>query len=142
MTITTEEKADWLARVDLFSGIDQDGLRRVAELAGEIQFPQGRHIVQQGLVGNGLYILVGGAADVVRSGEVLATLQPGDFFGELAVIDQMPRSASVVASEPTTCLALASWDLLDLLAREPRISLNLLRTLATRLRSAQEHHRH
>jgi CRP/FNR family cyclic AMP-dependent transcriptional regulator len=142
MTITTHEKADWLARVDLFSGIDQPGLERVAELAGEIEFPPGRHIVQQGLVGNGLYILVSGAADVVHSGEVLATLRPGDFFGELAVIDQMPRSASVVAREHTRCLALASWDLLALLGREPRISLNLLRTLASRLRAAQEHHRH
>ena len=142
MPITTAGKADWLSRVDLFSGVAREELERIADLSGEIDFPAGRHIVQQGFVGNGLYIIVTGRARVVRGDDTLAELGPGDFFGELAVIDQQPRLASVVAMEPTTCLALASWDLLRLLETDPRICLNLLRALAERLRQAQEHHRH
>lgn len=142
MPIATVDKAEWLGRVGLFSGVERSHLERVAELAGEITFPPGRYIVLQGLVGNGLYVIVSGRARVVRGDDTLAELGPGDFFGELSVIDQGPRLASVVAVERTTCLGIASWDLLALLEREPRMSLNLLRALATRLRESQAHHTH
>jgi CRP-like cAMP-binding protein len=98
--------------------------------------------VLQGQVGNGLYIVVSGAARVVQGADVLARLGPGDFFGELAVIDQQPRSASAYAEGPSSCLALASWDLMALLAEEPALALNLLRELASRLRRADAQLRH
>jgi len=73
---------------------------------------------------------------------VVAMLGPGDFFGELSVLDGRPRVAQVVADGPTTCLALASWDLEALLLEDPKISLALLRGLAGRLRDVTEAHRH
>ena len=73
---------------------------------------------------------------------MIAELGPGDFFGELSVIDQMPRLATVIAVEPSTCLALASWDLIAEIERDPKLALNLLRALALRLRAAREEHRH
>jgi CRP-like cAMP-binding protein len=85
---------------------------------------------------------VTGSAQVQRGSDELASLGPGDFFGELGVIDQMPRMASVVAIEPVTCLALASWDLIKLLEQEPAISINLLRELAARLRALGTQHHH
>jgi CRP/FNR family transcriptional regulator, cyclic AMP receptor protein len=142
MALSTQEKAAWLGRVQLFHGASPTSIDRLAEVTGEIDFPAGRHIVQQGMVGNGLYILVSGTARVVQGDDLLARLGPGDFFGELAVIDQMPRTASVVAEEPVTCLALASWDLIALLEQDPHLALNLLRELALRLRAADEQHRH
>ncbi len=96
----------------------------------------GQAVVQQGQVGNGLYIVVSGAVRVVAGSEVLARLGPGEFLGELSVIDQQPRSASAIADGPTVCLALASWDLIELLAQDSELALNLLRELAGRLRRA------
>jgi CRP-like cAMP-binding protein len=142
MALTTEEKMAWLERVELFKGLPADAMRRIAERCGEIDFPPGRHIVTQGMIGNGLYIVVAGRARVVKGDEVVAELGPGDFFGELSVIDQLPRMASVIADEPTTCLALASWDLIAEIERDPQLALNLLRGLALRLRAAGEQHRH
>jgi CRP/FNR family cyclic AMP-dependent transcriptional regulator len=140
--ITAVEKASWLARVPLFAGISGESMARLAEVAGEQQFPAGSYIVRQGQIGTGLYIIMSGSAHVIRGSEELAVLGEGDFFGELAVVDQQPRMASVQAETAVTCLALASWDLLDLLERDPQLSLNLIKALAERLRSVGEHHRH
>lgn len=138
MALTLEEKVSWLERVELFRGCPSESLRRVAEVAGEIEFPAGHHIVQQGYVGNGLYMIVAGRVRIVRGDEMLAVLGSGEFFGELAVIDQEPRLASAIAEEPTTCLALASWDLIATLEEDPQLALNLLRELAKRLRACGE----
>jgi CRP-like cAMP-binding protein len=78
----------------------------------------------------------------VRDGESIATLGPGDFFGELSVLDGKPRNAQVVTIGPTTCLALASWDFEAVLLAEPKVTLAILRGLATRLRELTEATRH
>jgi CRP/FNR family cyclic AMP-dependent transcriptional regulator len=140
--ITAVQKASALGRVPLFAGISDESMARLAEVAGEQDFPAGTFIVRQGQVGTGLYIIITGQARVIRGSEDLAVLGPSDFFGELAVIDQQPRMASVQAETDTTCLALASWDLLALLERDPALSLNLIKALAERLRSAGERHHH
>jgi CRP-like cAMP-binding protein len=142
MPLSTEERRSWLGRVPLFTDCPPASLARVADAAGELEFPDGHLIVQRGQVGNGLYIVVSGAALVMRGSEPLARLGPGDFFGELAVLDQQPRIASVVAQGPTSCLALASWDLLALLERDSQLALNMLQELARRLRGADEQPRH
>jgi CRP/FNR family transcriptional regulator, cyclic AMP receptor protein len=142
MPISREEKAAALGRVPLFQGISQASLERLTDATGEVAFPAGQFIVRQGQVGSGLYIIVSGAARVVSGSRELARLGPGDFVGELAVVDQQPRLASVQAEEDTVCLALASWDLLELLRSDPALALNLIRGLAARLRSVTEQHRH
>jgi CRP/FNR family transcriptional regulator len=140
--ITASQKATWLARVPLFAGISDESMERLAEVAGELEFARGSFIVRQGQVGTGLYVMLEGTASVIRGTDELATLTEGDFFGELAVVDQQPRSASVRAETEVRCLALASWDLLALLERDPALSLNLIKALAERLRSAGERHHH
>lgn len=142
MPLTPEEKAAVLARLPLFEGISEDSLARLTAVVGEQDFAGGQFIVRQGQVGTGLYVLLAGSVTVERGSDELAVLGPGDFFGELAVIDQRPRGASVKAIEPTRCLALASWDLLDLLERDPKLSLNLIRGLVARIRSQGEHPHH
>ena len=118
-------------------------MSRLASVAGEQEFAAGAFIVRQGQVGTGLYLIVDGSVNVVRgAGDVVATLKPGDFFGELSVVDQQPRNANVQATEPTTVLAVASWDLLSLLEHDPALALNMIKGLAARVRAAGEQHRH
>jgi CRP/FNR family transcriptional regulator, cyclic AMP receptor protein len=142
MTVSTDDKAAALGRVPLFEGISDESMRRLTGVAGEVSFSDGQFIVRQGQVGTGLYVILRGAARVIKGSDELAELGEGDFFGELSVIDQQPRTASVQSVGGTTCLAVASWDLLDLLASDSALSLNLIRGLAQRIRSAGEHHRH
>ena len=139
VSLTSADKRRWLEQVPLFHGAAADVLDRLAEASGEIEFGAGQPIVLQGQVGNGLYVVVAGTARIVKGDAELARLGAGDFFGELSVIDQQPRNASAYAVEATTCLTLASWDLLAMLERDPRLALNMLRELAARLRRADEY---
>jgi len=143
MTITTDRRSELLARCPLFVGIDQPDLTALADLATEVSFPAGRVIARQGEIGTGFFLVVTGLVRVVRDGEEVADLGPGEFFGELSVIDGLPRIAQVVSVEPTVCLALATWDFERVLLGQPRLALAILRGLATRLRSVTEQqHRH
>ena len=140
MSLTTDHRVDLLRTVALFDGIDGDGLARIADRAIEVDFPADRTIVRQGEVGTGFFLVVSGRARVVRDGATIAELGPGDFFGELSLLDGEPRIATVTAEVPTTCLALASWEFETLLEAEPPLA--ILRGVARRLRSVSEEHRH
>ena len=142
MTLTRDRRSALLSAATLFDGLDNEAMERIAAVAVEVEFPADHVIARQGEIGTGFFVIASGRARVVRDGETLATLGPGDFFGELSVLDGRPRVAQVVADGPTTCLALASWDLEALLLEDPKISLALLRGLAGRLRDVTEAHRH
>ena len=142
MSLTHERRAELLAGCPLFKGIDQAGLASLAELATSVDFPVGRVIARQGEIGTGFFVVFTGAVRVVRDGAVVARLGPGEFFGELSVLDRMPRNASVIADQPTTCLALASWDFEKVLLQQPALALTILREVATRLREVTDSTRH
>jgi CRP/FNR family cyclic AMP-dependent transcriptional regulator len=142
MILTRDRRSALLSAATLFDGLDNEAMERIAAVAVEVEFPADHVIARQGEIGTGFFVIASGRARVVRDGETLATLGPGDFFGELSVLDGRPRVAQVVADGPTTCLALASWDLEALLLEDPKISLALLRGLAGRLRDVTEAHRH
>lgn len=142
MTLTLDRKAELLSAARLFDGVDADGMDRIAAVAIEVEFPTDHVIARQGEIGTGFFIVVSGGARVVRDGNTVATLGPGDFFGELSVLDGKPRNAQVVSVGPTTCLALATWDFEAVLSAEPKVALAILRGLAARLRDHTEtvHH--
>lgn len=142
MPMTAKKKRELLRAVGLFAEMPDRSLRAIAAKALDIDFASGQYIVRQGQVGTGFYLITAGRAKVVRGGQVLNRLGPGDFFGELSVLDQQPRVAHVIAEEPTSCLALASWDFTGLLEENPKIALSLLREVARRLRAASDSHRH
>jgi CRP/FNR family transcriptional regulator, cyclic AMP receptor protein len=142
MTLTTDRKIELLGTVALFDGIGPDGLAAVAEQAEEVDFPAGRLIVRQGEIGTGFFLIMAGRTRVVRDGETLAELGPGEFFGELSLLDGEPRIAAVVSETSTTCLAIPSWKFDTLLESQPRIAIALLRGVARRLRNVTEEHRH
>ena len=142
MTLTRDRRSALLSAAALFDGLDTEAMERIAAVAVEVDFPSEHVIARQGEIGTGFFVIASGAARVVRDGETVATLGPGDFFGELSVLDGRPRIAQVIADGPTACLALASWDFEALLLDEPKITLALLRGLAGRLRDLTEAHRH
>jgi CRP-like cAMP-binding protein len=142
MPLTSQEKRAKLESVPLFRDCSAEVLDRLAGTTAEFQFAADAPIVQQGQVGNGLYIVVSGGVSIVAGSDQLARLGPGDFFGELSVIDQQPRTASAYAVGETVCLALASWDLMAVLEQDPHVSINLLKGLAARLRAADAQLRH
>jgi len=134
VSLTREEKIAWLGQVPLFAGCSPEIVERLADASGELTFGAGQVVVQQGQVGNGLYIVVSGEVRIVAGDDELARLGSGETIGELSVIDQRPRAASAVAASDTVCLALASWDLISMLERDSNLAMNLRRELAGRLR--------
>jgi CRP/FNR family cyclic AMP-dependent transcriptional regulator len=142
MTLTHDRRVELLAGCPLFKGIDDDGLAALAERATQVDFPAGHVIARQGEIGTGFFVVIDGQVRVVRDGKPVATLGAGEFFGELSVLDRMPRNAMVAADVPTTCLALASWDFEAVLLEQPALTLAILRGVARRLREVTEptHH--
>jgi len=138
MILTHDRRAELLAGCPLFRGVGSEYLAALAEKATEVEFAPRHTIVRQGEIGTGFFIVVEGRVKVVRDARTLATLGPGEFFGELSVLDGQPRIAQVVAEEPTRCLALASWDFEKVLLDQPALSLAILRGLAARLRAVSE----
>ena len=142
LTLTQDRRTELLAACRLFSGVAQDDLAAVAGRAIEVDFPANHVIARQGEIGTGFFLVVSGSVRVVRGGEQVAVLGPGEFFGELSVLDGQPRVAQVAAIEPTRCLALASWDFEQALLESPSLALSILRGLAARLRSVTEQQNH
>ena len=142
MTLTQDRRTELLGACRLFSGVGADDLAAVAGRAVEVEFPADRVIARQGEIGTGFFLIVDGSVRVVRGGEEVAVLGPGEFFGELSVLDGLPRVAQVTAIGPTRCLALATWDFEQVLLEIPTLALAILRGLATRLRSVTEQQHH
>jgi CRP/FNR family cyclic AMP-dependent transcriptional regulator len=142
-----DENMALLQRVPLFGGLTEAQLRPLAASARICLFPEDIAIVEQGQRteeaqdGDSLYMIVDGHVRVVleRDGqeEKLNELGPGDFFGEMALLDGKPRSATVIAEEDTQCLVLSRWDLLRAMRRNPEIGIRMLTALSERLRGMQ-----
>ena len=131
---------DWLntlAEVPLFDGISKRHLRRVAKLARIRRFASGAAMVRAGDPGKTFYVLLDGNAKVVRRGARSIRLGMGDYFGEMALLDDAPRSADVVADGDVLALTIDRAGFTKLLRAEPLLAQALLRTLAARLRAAE-----
>jgi CRP/FNR family cyclic AMP-dependent transcriptional regulator len=142
MTLTQDQRTELLASAPLLHGVDPDGIAMIAARMVEVDVPTGHVIARQGEVGTGFFLVAAGGVRVVRDGVTIARIGPGDFFGELSVLDGRPRVAQVVADEPTVCLGLASWEFEAVIRDEPSVALAVLRVLAGRLRDVTEAARH
>ena len=141
MTLTADHRAALIGACPLFQGLVPADLQAVAATAIEVDFPAERVIARQGESGTGFFIAVSGRGRGVRDGTPVARLGPGEFFGELSVLDGGPRVAQVVTDEPTVCLAIASWDFERVLREEPGVALAVLKVVAARLREVTSDHR-
>lgn len=134
MALSEHDKRAWLRKVPIFAACTDEELARIAERAVEIDFRPGRQITRKGDVGTGFYLIVEGEAHVLGGGKTVATFGPGQFFGELSLLDRAPRSATVVAATATKTLGIASWDFLAILEEHHSIALKMLQEVAHRLR--------
>jgi nucleotide-binding universal stress UspA family protein len=134
--------ADLLAQTPLFAELTQDELRRLAEAARLRSYPPGEVIVREGDQSAGCFIILTGQVEVVKGADtvqptVLARLGRGEVFGEMAMLDEHPRSATVRALEATECVGLRRADFMAELRRTPEIAVHLLPVLVRRLREAR-----
>ena len=130
--------AEFLAGVPLFSSCTPEEIEAIAQSAQEESFDAGQIIVTQGMPGQAFYLVTSGRVEIVRDGRSLGAFGVGDFFGEMSLLDNAPRSATIRAIEPTTCIMLSSWDFKSLLEKNPSIAVRLLEVLSRRLRVADE----
>jgi CRP-like cAMP-binding protein len=128
-----------LASVPLLAGLDDRVRRRLAEVGKRRTYAADETIVREGSTGTALYIVLSGTARVEREGAAIGKLQAGDFFGELALIEEHPRSATVVAVESTECLLFPAWEFTALLNEHPEVAVPIMRALIGRLHR-REHH--
>jgi CRP-like cAMP-binding protein len=135
------QTADFLATIPLFSGLQRDELQKFADLTRERSYPKGSVILFQDDPGDSLFVLRSGRVKVVLIGEdgrevILGVLEPGAHFGELALIDDQPRSAHVIAMEDANLLILRREDFRRRVEANPSVAWALLTELSRRLRRA------
>ena len=124
-----------LGRVPLFSSLSSRHVKRIADSSQEARFMEGASVVKQGQEGDRFYVILQGQAKVVNeAGQVVNRLLPGDFFGEISLLDGGPRSATVVTETPVTMLELKRKAFLKALADEPDVAVKLLRHTAGMIR--------
>lgn len=132
---------EFLKRVSWFEDLDQKSLDAIANAAVEQTYQPGQFIMRQGDTGVGAFIIRSGRVEVVQEKDgqetKLATLGPGDVVGEMALLDEFPRSASVRAVEPVTALGIQRWHFKGILESHPQLALALLPILTRRIRNAE-----
>lgn len=136
-----------LASVDLFSSLDKKELRHLANSCQERKYAAGSVLIQQGSTGAGLFVITEGHVKITQEVDPdraiveLATAGAGDVLGEMALLDDLPRSATVTAVEDVTALLLPIWDFRAVMRNNPDIALKLLARLTHRLRNLESDRR-
>ncbi len=130
------EIAKLLQAVPLFSGLSKNELSAIAGQAKEVRASTGDVLARQGEHGVGFFLIVDGDARVIVNGRTRSRLKGGDTFGEIALLDGGPRTATVVAEAEMTLLGVTAWEFKALLSQYPTITLKLLEQVAARLRTA------
>jgi CRP-like cAMP-binding protein len=135
--------AEVLAAAPLFAGLDARAVESLAGFTFQKTFEPGELIVEEGRTGNGMFIVLSGSAEVIKGlktaqPKIVATLGAGEPIGEMALLGEWPRTASVRAVEKTECVGIDRWIFLDHLEREPKLALRLLQILALRLAETAE----
>jgi cAMP-dependent protein kinase regulator len=128
-----DAKTDLIKSVPLFSRCSRGQLAEIAAIADEIDLPEGKELMTQGDRGREFFILLDGAAEVTQDGERINELGPGDFFGEIALVWQAPRTATVTTTSPARALVITDRSFRGLLDHQPEIKQGVLEALAERL---------
>ena len=127
-----------LSKIWLFSTSSGKDLRTIRRALEEVTVPPGRILCEQGTIGREFFLIVSGEASVRRNGRKIATLGPGQYFGELALLDRRPRSATVASETEMDLLVLGQRQFNGVLDAVPALSRKMLAAMATRLREADE----
>lgn len=127
------DKIDHLQRIPLFSGLSKKELRFLASQTTEMNVGEGSTLVKQGELGQEAMIIESGTAEVRRDGRKIDDLNQGDFFGEMSLVNHMPRNADVVATSDMTLLVMDSREFSSILSEYPQVAVKILRTVVDRL---------
>jgi CRP-like cAMP-binding protein len=131
-------KIDVLQNVWLFSACTSKELGRIASLVDEAEVPKGATLTKEGATGKEFFAVADGKATAKLRGKKIASYGPGDFFGEMALIDQGPRSATITSDTPMKLYVLDARSFAVLIERHPAVARKILRGLAGRLRKAEK----
>ena len=127
---------DHLAEVPLFSACSRKDLQKIAKASDEVEVKAGRVLVDQGKTGHEFFLILDGQASVRANNRKVASLGPGNYFGELALLSREPRDASVIADSDMKLLILGQREFTGLLDSIPGLASKILATMAKRLREA------
>ena len=134
--MTLKERTDALASVPVFAGLSRRSLERIAHIAKDLELPAGRVLIEPRAKGSGMFVVLDGAVTVGARGNRARELGPGDIVGELALLTpEAVRTARVRAKTPVRCLAISRGDFRKILTDEPKVAVQVLETVATRLAS-------
>ena len=136
-TMGEQDLVAMLGKVPLFSALGEKERQRLARSFTERTFPAGHEIAVQGHNGVGFFVIDSGEASVTKDGEEIRKLGPGDYFGEMALIDKGPRSATVTAESELRCHGMTSWTFRPVVESHAEIAWPLLETVVARLREAE-----
>ena len=128
-----------MTTIPLLAGLDGRVRKRLVAVGKQRKYDADEAIVEEDQVGTALYIILSGSVRVERGGAEIGRLGSGDFFGELALIEQHPRSATVIANEVTECLLFPAWEFTALLSEHPEIAVPIMKALIDRIHR-REHH--
>ena len=133
----TDPKLTLIASVPLFTGFNRREIEAVGRLMDEVDVNDGRVLMREGAAGREFFIVISGSVRVERKGRKINELGPGDFMGEIALIDRGPRTATVIAAEPCRLLVLDIGGFRTLVSKYPSVQGKIMKALAERLREAQ-----
>lgn len=133
MRLGKDAKVELLKKVPLFSRLDKKHLQAVAQIADELDLPAGKVMATEGDRGREFFVLLEGQADVKKGDRSINTMKTGDFFGEIALVTKMPRTASVTATTPVRVLVITERDFDALLKKSPEVGRNVAEALAERV---------
>lgn len=139
---TKDPTLEHIARIPLFADCSKKELLHLHSLCTEIDLPAGKVLTKQGSVGYECFVIVAGTATVTIDDQVVTTLGPGSYFGELALLDKQPRSATVAAVSPMTVLVMGPREFSGALVTVPGLAHKLLGGLARRLRETNQRLQH
>ena len=133
MRLRKDAKTELLKRAPLFADCSKQELSLISGIADEIDLKEGKELTRQGAPGREFFVLIEGTADVVKDGTKVNSLEGGDFFGEIALVHQAPRTATVMATSPVRALVITERNFRRLLDSSPEIQRKVMVALADRL---------
>lgn len=134
--LSRDKKLEMIKRVPLFANCSKKNLREIAKISDEIDLPEGKVLTREGRTGHEFFVLIDGTAEVTQESKRLRTLAGGDFFGEIALVSRVPRTATVTTTSPVRALVLSAQSFRSLVDRSPAVALQVLEAVAMRLPSS------
>jgi CRP/FNR family cyclic AMP-dependent transcriptional regulator len=132
MRFGKDEKTKLISRVPLFANCSKGELQEIAAIADEIDIAEGKELTKEGSPGREFFVIIEGTASVAQDGDEINDLGPGDFFGEVALVKDTPRTATVTATSPVRTLVVTRQNFKRLIEHQPDIERTVLRALVDR----------